>query len=233
MNTYKYGKPFAEIKDVDFEKRIVQAYYANFENVDSDGDIISPNAYKKSVNDRGPKSDKPRIKHLFNHWDAAGKVTEMGQDSKGAWFMSKLGRHTVGDDTLKMYEDEIITEHSHGFEVVKTSNEERDEKTIRIIEEAVLWEVSSLDKWGANMYTPVMKSLDDKKYWSRKIDAIQKALREGTYTDETMEIFEIQLKQIKAILAEFKPGVQPTPPEPGQTTHSKDVKPPIINIKFE
>lgn len=215
---YKYGRPFSEIKDLDFEKRIVQAYYANFENVDTDGDIISESAYKKSIKDRGPRSEKPRIKHLFNHWDAAGNLIEMGQDKKGAYFTSKLGRHTVGNDTLMMYEDGIITEHSHGFEVVKTSNTQIDEKDVRIIEEAVLWEVTSLDKWGANMHTPVMKSLEDKKYWQKRIEAIEMALKKGKYTDETFEILEIQLKQIQQLLIS-EPGVQSTPPEPGKTTH--------------
>lgn len=217
---YKYGRPFSEIKDLDFEKRTVQAYYANFENVDSDNDIISSKAYVKSINDRGPQAEKPRIKHLFNHWEAAGNVKELGQDNKGAWFVSKLGRHTVGNDTLLMYEDGIITEHSHGFEVVKSGNTEIEGKGVRVIEEAVLWEVSSLDKWGANMHTPVMKSLEDKAYWAKKIEAIQKALRMGKYTDETFELLEIQLKQIQQLLIN-EPAVHSTPsPEPEQTSHS-------------
>lgn len=222
---YKYGRAISEIKDLDFSKRIVQAYYANFETIDTDGDIISESAYKKSIKDRGPGSEKPRIKHLFNHWDAAGTLIELDQDKKGAFFTSKLGRHTVGKDTLLMYEDGIITEHSHGFEVGKTSNTQIDEKDVRIIEEAVLWEVTSLDKWGANMHTPVMKSVEDKKYWQKRIEAIEGALRKGQYTDETFELLEIQLKQIQQLLMS-EPGVQSTPQEPEQTTHS------LANINF-
>lgn len=229
--TYKYGMPFSEIKDLDFSKRVVQAYYANFEKVDSDMDLIDVNCYKKSIKDRGPASDHPRIKHLYNHWDAAGTITELDQDSKGAFFTSKLGRHTVGNDTLLMYEDGIITEHSHGFEVLRDSETTIDEEKVRIIEEAVLWEVSSLDKWGANMHTPVIKSKQDKRQWSKRIEIIEKALREGKYTDETFELLEIQLKQIKQLLIN-EPAVQLTPREPRQTSHSKVIVDySIINFK--
>jgi len=120
---YKYGAPCGEIKDVDLQKRTVQAYYYNSQTVDSDNDIILPGAYAKSITERGPKSALPRIKHLFNHWDAAGVILELGEDENGGWFLSKLGRHQVGRDVLTMYDDGIITEHSHGFEVVKTDND--------------------------------------------------------------------------------------------------------------
>ena len=219
-----------EIKDLDIAGRMVQAYYSNYDSIDSDGDVIVKGIYNKSIKERGPGSDKPRIKHLFNHWDAAGEIKELGEDDQGGWFVSKLGRHTVGRDTLLMYEDGIITEHSHGFEIIKSTNETREGKDIRVLQEGILWEASSLDKWGANMNTG-LKSKDDVRIWEKRMDKLIKALRKGEYTDETMEIFEIQLMQIKAILADFKPGVQSTPKEPEQTTHLKEL--PIINIKFE
>ncbi len=208
------------IKDLDIAKREVQAYYSSYGTVDSDMDIIAKGAYNKSIAERGPGSVKPRIKHLLNHWDAAGEVKELGEDNKGGWFVSKLGRHTVGKDTMLMYEDGIITEHSHGFEVVKSTMETRDGEEIRVIQEGVLWEVTSLDKWGANMNTGI-KSLDDMRVWHNRIDKLIKALKKGEYSDERMELFEIQLKQIQELLKDFEPGVQSTPPpEPEQTTHS-------------
>jgi HK97 family phage prohead protease len=218
MREFKTGTLQREIKDVDVQKRVVQAYYANHDTVDSDGDIIKADAYNKSIKERGPGSEKPRIKHLFNHWEAAGKLMELGQDKKGSFFTSKLGKHTVGKDVLQMYDDEIITEHSHGFEIVDTSYEEMDNTKVRVIEEGVLWEVTSLDKWGANMHTSV-KSMEDFSYWAKKIENIEKALHRGKYTDETFELLEIQLKQIKHLL--LQPGVQPTSKlEPGKKTHS-------------
>jgi hypothetical protein len=216
MKNYKYGQPCSEIKDLDLKNRLVQAYYFNAESVDSDGDIISIDAYDKSIAERGPKSAMPRIKHLFNHWEGAGLITEMGIDAKGGWFISKLGRHTVGRDTLLMYEDGLITEHSHGFETVNSSPETIDGKEIRRIKEGVLWEVTSLDKWGANMNTPVIKSLEDRNYWTKRIEKLLKALDGGVYTDETFDLLEIQLIQIKEMIRQFdKPEQLPTLPGAG------------------
>jgi uncharacterized protein len=212
---YKYGKPCSVIKDVNIQKRTVQAYYYNSQTVDSDNDIILPGAYAKSIAERGPKSSQPRIKHLFNHWDAAGTLIELGEDDQGGWFVSKLGRHTIGRDVLTMYDDEIITEHSHGFEVVKTSNDRIEDKEVRVIKEGVLWEVTSLDKWGANQNTPVIKSMEDADYWIKKIDKLNKAFATGNYSDETFELLELQLKQIQELLRKKEPEQPPTPPRAG------------------
>ena len=222
MKEFKYGAPCTEVKDINIKDRIVQAYYFNSQTVDSDGDIISSDAYDKSITERGPKSSMPRIKHLFNHWEGTGILQELGKDEKGGWFISKLGRHSVGRDTLLMYEDGLITEHSHGFETINASNEVIEGKDIRRIKEGILWEVTSLDKWGANMNTPVMKSLEDRNYWTKRIDKLMKALSSGTYTDETFELLEIQLIQIKEMIRLFdKPEQLPTPARAGSQSTLK------------
>jgi phage head maturation protease len=212
MKNFKYGHPCTEIKDLNLKDRIVQAYYFNAQTIDSDNDIIDINAYDKSISERGPKSAMPRIKHLFNHWEGTGVLQELGKDEKGGWFISKLGRHQVGNDVLLMYEDGLITEHSHGFETINSSVETVDSKEIRRIKEGILWEVTSLDKWGANMNTPVMKSMEDKNFWTKRIEKLMKAIASGKYTDETFENLEIQLKQIQEMIRQFeKPEQLPTP----------------------
>jgi hypothetical protein len=222
MKNFKYGQPCTEIKDINVKDRIVQAYYFNGQTVDSDGDIISLDAYDKSIAERGPKSALPRIKHLFNHWEGAGVIQELGRDEKGGWFLSKLGRHSVGRDTLLMYEDGLITEHSHGFETVNSGVEQIGNQEVRRIKEGILWEVTSLDKWGANMFTPVIKSLEDRNYWTKRIDTLLKAFNSGNYTDETFELLEIQLIQIKEMIRLFdKPEQPPTPARAGGQPTSK------------
>lgn len=222
MKNFKYGAPCTEIKDVDVKNRTVQAYYFNAQTVDSDNDIISIDAYDRSIEERGPKSSLPRIKHLFNHWDGAGLVQELGRDEKGGWFISKLGRHSTGRDTMLMYEDGLITEHSHGFETVNSGIEMVGNQEIRRIKEGILWEVTSLDKWGANMNTPVMKSLEDRNYWTKRIDSLSKVFASGKYTDETFELLEIQLMQIKEMIRLFdKPEQPPFSKEAGGQPTSK------------
>ena len=48
------------IKDVDTKSRIVAGYFSAFNNVDSDGDLIKPGAFTKSINERGPGSSSNR-----------------------------------------------------------------------------------------------------------------------------------------------------------------------------
>ena len=230
---YKYGSPVSEIKDVDTQKRTVQAYYYNSQTVDSDNDIILPKAYAKSIKERGPKSPQPRIKHLFNHWDGAGKLLEIGEDDKGGWFLSKLGRHTIGRDVLLMYQDGLITEHSHGFEVMpgKSENRKMDGEDVRAITEGILWEVTSLDKWGANKDTGI-KSKGDYDYWIKRLDKLQKAFAGGHYSDEAFELLELQLKQIQQIFSEYKiekPGQSSTPKGAGDQPTSNELK--LLTIK--
>ncbi len=208
---YKYGNPVESIKDVDVKNRLVKAYYCSYNTIDSDGDIISPGAYSKSINERGPKSNKPRIKHLFNHWEACGVLQELGEDSQGGWFVSKIGRHTLGRDVLQMYEDGLITEHSHGFQTINADNEIIEGRPVRRIKEAILWEVTSLDKWGANENTPVIKSIEDRNNWIRKLDKLQKIINNGNYTDETFEVFEIQIMQIKSLLQKIENSLDEKP----------------------
>ena len=232
MRNFKYDAPCAEIKDINVKDRIVQAYYFNAQTVDSDSDIISIDAYDKSITERGPQSALPRIKHLFNHWDGTGVLKEIGKDEKGGWFISKLGRHTIGKDTLLMYEDGLITEHSHGFEIINSSDETLDGVSIRRIKEGVLWEVTSLDKWGANMNTPVMKSLEDRNYWTKRMDKLIKAISDGSYSDETFDLLEIQLIQIKEMIRLFdKPEQPPTLIGAGGQPTSNGFNKLIINAK--
>jgi uncharacterized protein len=190
------------LKALDVKNRIVEGYFSAFGNVDSDGDIIQMGAAAKSIMEQGP-GGKNRIKHLYNHWDAVGVIEELKEDEVGIRFRSKIGTHTLGNDVLAMYSDGIITEHSFGFNTIKSEQGNIDSKPVRIITELKMWEGSSLDKWGANENTPVIKSLDDfqrwRETWLKRYDALTKALSSRTnYSDETYENIVVQIQSLKA-----------------------------------
>src|SRR5690349_1501637 len=111
----------AAITDVDEKKGIITGYFSHFNNVDSDGDIIRPGAFTKTIRENGPKSTQPRIKHLMNH-DASqplGKLTDLREDETGLAYESNIGTHNLGRDFIKMVESGLITEHSIGFKTIK------------------------------------------------------------------------------------------------------------------
>lgn len=204
-NFYSYKSCSMAIKDIDTKQGIVTGYFAAYGNVDSDGDIIQKGAGAKSIQERGPNSSRPRIKHLLDHdtTKAVGVIQNLYEDDFGLAFESKLGNHTLGRDALHMYEDGIITEHSIGFNIVNADNS----KEHQIIKEYKLWEGSSLQTWGANENTPVtgVKSRykDNPAKLIDRLTVFEKALRNGKYSDETFEALEIELNQIKQAIQDI------------------------------
>lgn len=159
MLTYKTKNFDLEVKDIDTKQGIISGYFSAFGMKDSDGDIIMPGAFTKSINENGPGSAKNRIKHLFNHNPSQplGKILELKEDGYGLFYRSQIGNHALGIDFIKMAESGLITEHSIGFNIIR----EQKANEANEIHEVRLWEGSSLSGWGANENTPLvdMKSL--------------------------------------------------------------------------
>lgn len=207
-----YKNHFGELKDVDMKGRRVSGYLSAFDNKDSDGEIIVKGAYSKSLNER-----KGEIFFLNQHnWSQPhGKFDELKEDSTGLYFVSNpMIDTTYSMDTLKLYEAGIIKEHSVGFITMK----DEIKTDARYIKEIKLYEGSNVTL-GANSQTPFtgfkssMKDIDDQ---SKKII---KALRDGTFTDETFSLLEVALKQLQQEAFDLgkKSLTEPpisTPPEP-------------------
>ncbi len=197
------------LKDVDTERGTVSGYFSEFNSQDSDEDIILPGAYDKTVQENGPESRQPRIKHFLDHdpTKVPSVLTKLAPDTKGLRYDGKTGRHTLGRDFLLMCQDGIITEHSVGFETVK-SEKNTDSRSGRgqIIQEIKLWEGSSLQAWGANPNTPLLgaKSLSEADRvsllakMSERLNTLTRALK-GAYSDDLCERLEIQAAQLDAL----------------------------------
>ena len=214
------------IKDVDGKKGIVTGYFSDFNSIDSDGDIIKPGAFQKSISQNGPQSGKPRIKHLLNHDSSKplGVLEVLKEDNKGLYYESRLGTHSLGVDFIKMVDSGLITEHSIGFQTIKYNqlkpwNEWKPGEAARELTELKLYEGSSLTAWGANMNTPLtgLKTEQKVKKINDRIDVLIKALRDGSFTDETFDLLEIELKQMQQAMIDLTT-------EPEQTTQPDEEK---------
>lgn len=195
------------ISDVDVKKGIVTGYFSSFDNMDSDGDVIRKGAFTKTI-----KENFQRVRHLLDHdaTKSVGKIQLLQEDSKGLYYESKAGRHTLGRDFLLMVEDGLINEHSIGFVTIKQKNMGGYNE----ISEVKLYEGSSLQGWGANEMTPItgMKNFETV---SVMMDNIMKAIKNGKYTDETFAKLELQFLQLQKELAELKEESVETP-EPSE-----------------
>lgn len=228
LNT-RYGcKTLAlEVKDIDEKEGIISGYFASFDTIDSDNDVIRKGAFKKSIQERGPKSEgNRRIAHLRNHdWDRQiGKIIELDEDEYGLKFTSKMGRSTEGKDALLDYQDGILREHSIGFNYIGDKIKFVEDSELREdghfdITEVKLWEGSGVT-FGSNSLTPVIESAKmsgDYNELLNKIHTLEesfmKALKNGKGTDERLENIEMRFKQIQQLrdsLVIEKPDIKST-----------------------
>ena len=186
--------------DMADDSRTVTVYYSAFGNVDSDGDIIMPGAFTKSIKENGPQA-KNRIWHLFNHSTdkPVSKPFDLKEDAFGLLARVKMPNTTLGRDTYELYKDGHITEHSIGFQTVKSQAKQAANE----ITEIKLFEGSSV-LWGANPNTPTVNVKSEMK--SEVMDNISKtikSLRDGKFTDATFELLELRLKQLQQFLSEL------------------------------
>jgi HK97 family phage prohead protease len=179
------------VKDVDLKNRVVTGYLSSFDNVDHSGDIITKGAYAKTLKER-----RDKIMFLNQHrWDQPhGKFAILQEDNKGLYFESEpLINTSYSEDTLKLYDAGIITDHSVGF--VAITKETKGEN--RILKELKLYEGSNVTM-GDNSETPFtgFKSLTISET-NDKIGIILKFFKAGTVTDDTFQLLEIALKDLQ------------------------------------
>lgn len=229
LKNHHYGVKTVSIKvtDLDEGSRQVKGYFSSFDTIDSDRDVIRKGAFSKSINERGPQSSGNRkIAHLRNHdWEQQiGRLDELGEDSKGLYFVSKLGRSSKGEDAFRDYQDGILIEHSIGFNYIPSKMQEVKESPLHEnghweINEVKLWEGSGVT-FGANSLTPVIdvaKGLKDNSYTLKKLQdltiTLEGALKNGKGTDERLVNIEqmfAQLKQLHNSLELNKPSAKDT-----------------------
>lgn len=226
---YKYKQNGLEVKDIDSKQGIISGYFSAFGNIDSDGDIMMPGAFQRSIADWGPEG-KARIKHLMNHDPSQplGKILELKEDGYGLYYRSQIGKHRLGQDFIKMVESDLIKEHSIGFRTLR----EQKSDTANEIHEVMLFEGSSLTAWGANEATPVinMKSIHDIVTIKEEIRNFEKFIRHSDATDETIDLCLIKVRQL-AQMVEMMNSTMVTKEEPTQQKESVPVESFIQIIK--
>jgi len=191
MKILEYKSITGQIEDIDEKKRIVTGYLSNFDNKDHHGDSIPKGAFAKTLHER--KND---IFFLNQHnWaQPHGKFNQLIEDGKGLKFESTpLIDTTYSSDLIKLYAAGIVNEHSIGYQTIKAVNE----GDVRILQEIKLFEGSNVTL-GANSQTPFTGFKTSMKEINDHAKKLIKAIKNGTFTDETFSLLEVALKQLQS-----------------------------------
>jgi len=226
MKNISFKNYDATIKDLDVATGIVTGYFSQFNSIDLDGDVIMPGAFTKTIAERGPDSSKPEIAYLWQHdtTKPLGKLLVLREDNFGLYFEAKMSDTTWGEDALKLYRDGVITQHSIGYQVIKSVETQMDmEEEVEQIYEVKLWEGSAVT-FGANPNTPFtgFKSLEERE---DRIKTLVKAIKNGSYTDETFGLIEFELLKLVSLAKTEEPSkITTTVQEPKEDNKIQEIK---------
>lgn len=190
------------IMDVDTTTRRVKAVWSRMNNVDLDNDIIVPEAFTKTLMERGPAGKNlvwSLVDHKADMANVIGKPEELYVEGDMLVAITPIVETEKGTDMLKLYEAGLVNQHSIGFSTIK-SDWQNEKQDVRVIKEVKLYEGSAV-LWGANPETPTISvKSQTKEDLNNRLERLLKAFRGGKFTDDTFALMEIQIKNIQADL---------------------------------
>jgi HK97 family phage prohead protease len=206
--------------DVDKATRTVKAVWSHIGNKDYDNDIIAKGAFDRTIRERGPNGKK-MIWSLVDHYSstkhAFGKPKELYVEGNRLIAVTDIVMTDAGEDILKLYDAGCINQHSIGFSTVVDEYDKAN--NVRTIKEVILYEGSAV-LWGANDLTPTLdvkaltKPQQQKNIYDR-LERLKSAIRNGSFTDETFSLLEIEFCQLQKAVSEIegtKKADEDTPP---------------------
>jgi HK97 family phage prohead protease len=187
-----------EIKGLDEEKGIVEAYANVYNFEDSDGDISAPGSFKRTVN-----NNAKRIKVLKDHMPHVKLGVPLEMDAEDPYGLRTVTQFNMEKAVSRdMYYDIKLdlqngtnAELSIGYQTMK-----RDSSNKKIITEYKLYEYSFLSAWGANERSVATgaKSYDELSHKAR-VDETTRFLTEMfnlQYSDERLKRIEKMLESL-------------------------------------
>lgn len=195
MNTIIYkSTQIGDLIDADASAGVVKGYGSVFGNVDSDGDIISKGAYKKTIQENGQ-----RVKYLYQHDmdKPLGKMVHLEEDDKGLKFEAQIPKTQLGKDVVELMKAGVITENSVGILPVQ---KEMGSDGYRHLNEVKLFEISAVTL-AANdqaMIMDVKGNVDPEKV-AKRYDKIAQLIRKGEISDDLGYALEAEILKLKSI----------------------------------
>lgn len=122
-----------ELSEMDKDHRTAVIAHAAYDNIDKKKDISRRGMFTKSW------KENKAVDFLIDHdpKQKPGLVTGLYDDEKKAYTRVKFGTHTLGNDTMLMMDDGIITGASFGFFTVKANKISVKNQPVRELKEVL------------------------------------------------------------------------------------------------
>lgn len=210
----EYKSIIAKVGDIDVKGQRVAGYFSVFGNMDSDGDVLMPGAFAKTISERGPRGTN-QIPHLLQHKTdkPLGKPDILEERPFGGYFESSIIDTEYGIDTIKFYAAGVYNEHSFGFQTIASRDAEREGKYCREISEVKLWEISTVT-FGANDLTRFegfksMNKADKVDAIMERMEVLTKAITDYRLSAQGQEFIQIGFIQLRDLLKSLNDDMEP------------------------
>lgn len=226
MNTIIYKQTnIGEIVDADEKNGIVKGYGSVFGNIDSDGDMITMGAYKKTIQENGE-----RVKYLYQHdiEKPIGKMRELYEDSTGLAFVAEVPKTRLGMDVIELIKSGVITENSVGIMPIQ----KRMVDDYREIAEVKLYEISAVTL-AANDQAKIMdvKNQKNREAIFDRYDRLTKLIRKSDISDEMGYAIESEIQKLKSLFVQNFTLPQEERTTPNETNDDEVLKYIINSLK--
>jgi HK97 family phage prohead protease len=105
----------------DAEKGEFEGYASNWWEVDSYGEATAPGSFTRTIAERGPKADRPRILVRYEHMVTVGRHLEMAEDEKGLKIKAYVSDDGQDGTRLRTHlKDEVPYGISIGYRLIRS-----------------------------------------------------------------------------------------------------------------
>lgn len=219
---YKAFEPL-ELSDMSTEHRTAVIAHAAYDNIDKKKDIARRGMFNKSWKER------KAIAFLIDH-DAnqrPGLVVQTYEDEKKAYTKVKFGSHTLGNDTMLMMDEGLITGASFGFYAIKASTIEVKGQKVRELREVIHDETTVTRKLDpinpmAGIVKVTKADTDVLHEFKAHIDRLEHFCRDTTASDQTIINLLAEAKAARTIISQYDTADTPQITEPFASRNDND-----------
>jgi HK97 family phage prohead protease len=122
---------------------LLTGYASTFGNVDRGLDVVAPGAFAEAVASISETNPVPLLAdHMATTGSVVGSIIEAREDKHGLVIVARLSAAPSAQDTAIKLREGHLSKLSIGYEAIASHDEQRDGRTVRVLDRVRLWETS-------------------------------------------------------------------------------------------